>query len=205
MSKCTIKLTTPYNSPVFEEEEFDDCRSAILWAQEQCKNRGQEYPYIESVFISDGNDFEMSFIPDEYGVSGTITVTVGGHIKHDWSDHTDDFCSVPIAQILHNDRKSFIDFCTEIEPVFCDAENMKKLFVLTSNHEYDNIISFVKYIDDWEIVVEPAIKKFYGNFTMMDDILMMAARRIFGGYYRRDFDNCEPVSDDTNTGYEVDF
>ena len=196
MNKCTIKLKTPDNSPVVNEKEFEDCRMAILWAQEQCENRTQEAPYIEVVLISSGDDFEIKFLPDDYGVSGTVIVTVGGVIKHSWSERTVDFCTEPVARFLHHDHETFEKCYSEIvDQVWSKISSMKEAFLVLAEDDYDDIISFMRRQNDGKEITAEITQKYYRtdmNNTDGDVLLqpfyMEWARAFWGGFFRTDFD-----------------
>ena len=178
------------------EKEFEDCRLAILWAQEQCNNRTQETPYIEVVLISSGDDFEIKFLPDDYGVSGTVVVTVGGFIKHSWSERTDDFCSEPVARFLHHDHETFEKCYAEIvAQVWSKMSGMKEAFLALAEDDYDDIISFMQSQNDGKEITAEITQKYYRtdlNNTDGDVLLqpfyLEWARAFWGGFFRTDFD-----------------
>lgn len=196
MNKCTIRFKTPYNAPVISEKEFEDCRLAILWAQEQCKNRTQETPYIEVVLISSGDDFEIKFLPDDYGVSGTVVVTVGGFIKHSWSERTDDFCTEPVARFLHHDHETFEKCCAEIvAQVWSKMSGMKEAFLALAEGDYDDIISFMQRQNDGKEITAEITQKYYrtdlnntDGAVLLQPFYMEWARAFWGGFFRADFD-----------------
>ena len=196
MNKCTIRFMTPCNSPVICEKEFEDCRMAIIWAQEQCKNPSPETPYIEAVIISSEDDFEIKFLPDDCGVSGTVIVTVGGFIKRSWNERTDDFCSEPVARFLHHDHETFEKCYVEIvDQVWSKITGMKEAFLALAEDDYDDIISFIQRQNDGKEITAYITQKYYSNDlnntngdALLTPMYLEWARAFWGGFFRVDFD-----------------
>lgn len=175
-------FTEPWGEENFDCVHCKDRAAAIQKAKADLK----KYPYVDSIEFSD-DELKVKFVPDYPDLrSGKITVSFE---EDSWTEHTDDFFDVPIGQIDHADKQSLMRCYVEIARIWDNYKCLKSAFLQFAESENDNIISFIHKYSDAAELVEPIIKKYYGNFDMIDQQILLWSQMYWGGFFRKDFKN----------------
>lgn len=154
-------------------------------ALQQAKEDFQKHKFIDSIEFYD-EKLKFSFVPDDsVHTSGSISVMFSNN--YGWSEHVDDFMEVPIGQIDHADKQSLMRCYVEIAAVWDKYKCLKSAFLECAESEDDNIISFIHEYSDAAEKVRPIIKKYYGEFDMIDQQIYMWSKMYWGGFFRKDF------------------
>lgn len=164
-----------------ETFHFADRASALQQAKEDFKI----YKFVDCIEFFD-DELKFSFVPDDsIHTNGTISVMFSDN--YGWSEKVDDFFEVPIGQIDHADKQSLMQCYVEIAAVWDKFKCLKSAFLQCAESEDDNIISFIHEYSDAAEQVRPIIKKYYGDFDMLDQQLYLWTKMYWGGFYRKDF------------------
>lgn len=151
----------------------------------KAKEDFQKHPFISCIEFYD-DELKMSFVPDDaIHSSGSISVIFSDNFG--WSEHVDDFFDVPLGQIDHADKQSLMRCYVEIAAVWDNYKCLKSAFLECADNENDNIISFIHKYSDVAELTEPIIKKYYGNFDMIDQQIHLWSQMYWGGFFRKDF------------------
>lgn len=174
----------------WEEERSENyhCidRAAAL---QQAKEDFQKRQFVDSIEFYD-NELKFSFVPDDaIHSSGSISVMFSN--DYGWSEHVDNFFDVPLGQIDHADKQTCLRCYTEIARVWKEFDYLKNAFLRFADSENDNIISFIHEYSDTAELTEPIIKKYYGDFDMLDQQIMLWSQMYWGGFFRKDFEKRE--------------
>lgn len=181
-----VTYTCKYRDPVNYDERSENyhCidRASAL---QQAKEDFNTHKFVDIIEFHDA-DFKFTFIPyDDKHLHGTISVMFSDNSA--WSEKVDDFFDVPIGQIDHADKQSLIRCYVEIAAVWDKYKCLKSAFLQFAESENDNIISFIHKYSDAAELVEPIIKKYYGNFDMIDQQILLWSQMYWGGFFRKDF------------------
>lgn len=164
-----------------ETFHFVDRASALQQAKEDFK----VYKFVDEIEFHD-EDLKFTFEPyDSIHTNGTISVMFSDN--YGWSERVDDFFDVPIGQIDHADKQSLMRCYVEIAAVWDKYKCLKSAFLECAESEDDNIISFIDRYSDVAELVKPIIKKYYGEFDMIDQQIYMWSKMYWGGFFRKDF------------------
>lgn len=174
-----------FTEPLGEHNSKSGCcidrATALAKAKEDFQNR----QFIDCIEFYD-DELKMSFTPDNsVSSSGDISVTFSDNFG--WSEHVDDFFEVPIGQIDHADKQSLMRCYVEIAAVWDNYKCLKSAFLECAEKENDNIISFIHEYSDAAELVRPIIKKYYGDFDMLDQQIHLWSQMYWGGFFRKDF------------------